>query len=102
MSLNAGGEGGYSCAHGAQINFGDHTPCLTYAFILLLPLSLDSNPFLKGENYQGQSKWIPERCSTPSLHSRPEPAALFPESPLLEKAINDKLEITNYFIGNKK
>ncbi len=37
MSPNAGGGGGcgvsandYSCAHGAQINFGDLTPYLTY------------------------------------------------------------------------
>jgi hypothetical protein len=39
MSPNAGGGGGcgflaneYSCAHGAQINFGDLTPYLTYDF----------------------------------------------------------------------
>ncbi len=38
MSPNAGGSAGsqlsaneYSCAHGAQINFGDLTPYLTYA-----------------------------------------------------------------------
>jgi hypothetical protein len=40
MCPNAGGGGGvagisaneYSCAHGAQINFGDLTPYLTYEF----------------------------------------------------------------------
>jgi hypothetical protein len=39
MSPNAGGAGGcgvsaneYSCAHGANINFGDLTPYLTYAW----------------------------------------------------------------------
>jgi hypothetical protein len=26
----------YSCAHGAQINFGDLTPCLTYETIIVL------------------------------------------------------------------
>jgi hypothetical protein len=41
ISPNAGDGGGvsadeYSCAHGAQINFGDLTPYLTYGFDLLL------------------------------------------------------------------
>jgi hypothetical protein len=40
MSPNAGGGGGcgvsadeYSCAHGAQISFGDLTPYLTLAWV---------------------------------------------------------------------
>ncbi len=37
MSTNAGDGGavsanGYSCTHGAQINFGELTPYLTYAY----------------------------------------------------------------------
>jgi hypothetical protein len=45
MSPNAGGGGGvrvsaieYSCARGAQINFGDLTPYLTYAWPTVFPV----------------------------------------------------------------
>ncbi len=59
MSPNAGGGGcgvsanKYSCAHGAQINFGDPTPYLTYGtnrMLLTLLRASDVVPLMGNVN----------------------------------------------------
>jgi hypothetical protein len=59
MSPNAGGGGcgfsanEYSCAHGAQMNFGDLTPDLTLLYVTYLPNCLPTYAYNEGERVEG-------------------------------------------------